>query len=363
MNKRVLIFIILVNCFVSVLFLVLGMGAYELYSRNKKLDGVSAELVDRNVLTDNSEAVISLVDGVSDGVVSIVGRNSYFDKKDNFFPYGEPAIGTGFVIDSEGVIVTNEHVVHDDSLKYFVVFNNGDYKEVKEIHADTVYDIAFLEIESGEYNTLEIGDSNNLKVGQPVVAIGNQLGELANSATVGVVSGMFRNFEIDDPYFSSKSYYANMIQTDAAINPGNSGGPLLDLTGRVIGVNVASSWYDNVSFTIPANILKKLVDSYKDNGKIEKPYLGIKYMPGVQYYKDGTSVSGEKVLDVDPTSPAAKFGLKKDDIITDIDGKKIDSKYNLDNVLLEYKKGDKISLKVFRDMSYVDIEVTLGKKE
>lgn len=168
--------------------------------------------------------------------------------------------GTGFIIRSNGYIVTNKHVVADQQADYTVLLSNGDQKPAQVVYRDTANDVAIIKIDGGNFPTVHLGDSNTLKLGQAVSAIGNALGEYNNSVSVGIISGLNRSIQASGPDGSEN--LDGVIQTDAAINPGNSGGPLMDLNGDVIGVNVATvQGSSNISFSIPINVIKSVIGS------------------------------------------------------------------------------------------------------
>ncbi len=162
--------------------------------------------------------------------------------------------GTGFLIRSDGYILTNKHVVADEQAQYTVLLSDGGQKEAQVVYRDSAYDVAILKIEGGSYKTASLGDSSILKLGQTVFAVGNALGEYNNSVSVGIISGLERTI------VASGEQLSGVIQTDAAINPGNSGGPLVDLSGKVVGVSVATViGSNNISFAIPVNQVKEII--------------------------------------------------------------------------------------------------------
>lgn len=229
----------------------------ELEKRILEVTGQNAEVVKslkeiekRPVVKSRSqeEIITAAVERVSPSVVSIIKKKSG----------REQGAGTGFVITKYGYILTNRHVVNDTKAEYFVQFSNGNKEEAFIIFQDAASDIAVLSIISGGSGVAKLGNSNALKLGQSVIAIGNALGEFNNSASVGVISGLNREIEAEDSGGSIK--FGSVIQTDAAINRGNSGGPLINTDGEVIGVNVATAEnYNNISFSIPINTVKKIL--------------------------------------------------------------------------------------------------------
>jgi Trypsin-like serine proteases, typically periplasmic, contain C-terminal PDZ domain len=186
--------------------------------------------------------------------------------------------GTGFIVSSDGLILTNKHVVSDKNASYTVYLNTGEKYEAKVLAVDPIDDIALIKIEAHNLPTLTLGDSDGIKVGQTVIAIGNALGEFRNTVSVGVVSGLSRSITASDASGNTETI-DNVIQTDAAINLGNSGGPLINLKGEVIGINTAiASGAENIGFAIPINRAKKAIESYQKFGKITAPYIGIRYI-------------------------------------------------------------------------------------
>lgn len=289
----------------------------------------------------------------------------------------EVGSGTGFFVDPSGLIVTNRHVVSDGEADYTVLLDGGKEYEATVLGRDTVQDIAVLKVEPKEgetFPTLSLGDSDTLRVGQTVVAIGNSLGEFSNSVSRGIVSGLGRSVTAGSVYGESETL-SDIIQTDAAINPGNSGGPLLDLSGAVIGINVAvAQGAENVGFAIPAGQVSRIVEDVRATGKISMPFLGIRYAivdeeirkaNSLPYGYGAVVVRGARVaeLAVSPGSPADRAGIEENDIILEIDGTRIDTDHPLGNVLARYRPGDEVVLRVFHDDEERDVRVTLSERQ
>jgi serine protease Do len=277
----------------------------------------------------------------------------------------EQDIGSGFIISSDGLIVTNKHVVSDTSAKYRVVIGKDEIADVDKIYRDPVNDLAILKVNKTGLIPVKLGDSDKLKVGQTVIAIGTALGEFRSTVTTGVISGLGRGIEAGSLEGSEK--LDNVIQTDAAINPGNSGGPLLDSNAEVIGVNVAVSQSgQNIGFAIPINLVKQSINNFKTTGEFERPYLGVSYrMISKQAALLNDVPAGAYVQDVVAGSPAEKAGIKTGDIITEIDNQKLadDQNTSLITYINKRKIDDTITLKVFRDNKENTIQVKLDKKE
>ncbi|MFA5042149.1 MAG: trypsin-like peptidase domain-containing protein [Candidatus Paceibacterota bacterium] len=285
----------------------------------------------------------------------------------------EVSAGTGFVIDSRGYLVTNRHVVEDEKAKYTVLTNDGKKYEAKIIAKDPVEDFAVLKIDKTDLPALNLGDSEKLVLGQTVIAIGNALGEFKNTVSVGVISGLNRSLQASDG-LGNVSTLTDVIQTDAAINRGNSGGPLINLSGEVVGLNTAMvSGAQNIGFAIPINKIKNALNQALNTGEIKVPFLGIRYVmvnPSIEEAKNlavdyGALIvsgdNGEEAIVKD--SPAQKANLKEGDVITEINGKKINDNYPLASAIRDYKVGDKITLRVLREGKFFETTVILEERK
>jgi S1-C subfamily serine protease len=287
-----------------------------------------------------------IVKKVSPGVVSIavasteLGRDGIAQSSDN--------IGTGFVIDASGIIVTNQHVVSNANGVYQVVTSENKTYKAKKIIRDEVNDIAIIIVEAKDLATVDLGNSDQIQVGETVIAIGTPLGEYPGSVTVGVISGLGRSVKTSGGFWEVAKEYENVIQTDAAVNPGNSGGPLLNLSGEVIGVNFATTGgADNISFALPANLIKQKVAEYKQYGKFRSAYLGVSYRMVTQQESLYYNVEvGALVQSVASGSPAESAKLQIGDIITKINDTAITT--SLASVLAKHKVGEEITVSVYR---------------
>lgn len=284
-------------------------------------------------------------------------------------PSDQPqAIGSGFIVSNDGMIVTNKHVVADTSGKFQVITANNKQYDAQKIYRDPINDLAIIKIDPSQNleNTLKpvvLGNSDNLEVGQFVIAIGTALGEFRNTVTTGVVSGLGRGITAGDEFQGFTEQLNNVIQTSAAINPGNSGGPLLNSSGEVIGINTAVSQAgQNIGFAIPVNVIKDSLNNFNQSGKFNRPYLGVAYK---FITKDvaivNTLPQGAYVQQVVSGSPADQAGLKAGDVITKFDNKTIDDGSNSLALLIASKKvGDSISLTLIREGKTMDVTATLG---
>lgn len=316
----------------------------------------------QTVVTEEN-AVISVVDKTSSSVVAIGANRKVFDPFDPFsLPKSQNStIGTGFVVSEKGIIVTNKHVVSDDSARYTVVTRDGKKYEIRKIYRDPILDLAIVQVDEGGLQALELGDSSRIKVGQMVIAIGNALGKFTNTVTTGVVSGVGRKVVAGDPFSGAAENLDNLIQTDAAINPGNSGGPLLSSSGQVVGVNVATTeGAQNIGFAIPINSVKQIVDEFVQKGTVSRPFLGIRY----RFISKDIAIlnevpQGAYIQEVIPDSSADKAGVKEGDIITKIDGKTVDSESKVSEIISGKKIGDSLGLNVWNDGKERSVSATL----
>ncbi len=348
------------------------------------------------------EAVISVVKMVSPSVVSIIVSkdiSKMLDRTgpsiapfDNFFEFGFPnnfkflpnqkkgsdmprgkqriGGGSGFIISSDGLILTNRHVVVDNDADYTVLTNDGKEYKAKVLAKDSVNDLALVKIDTKGLVPVPLGDSSGIQIGQTAIAIGYALGEYKNTVTRGVVSGVNRVVQAEDGTGETE-VIQEAIQTDAAINPGNSGGPLLNLAGEVIGINTAiNSQGQSVGFAIPINIAKRSVESVKKYGKIIRPWLGVRYIPIDSTVKEKNNLSVDygalivgnserKELGVIAGSPAQKGGLSEGDVILEVNKQKIDEGHSLAHEIAKYTPGDKVVLKVLSKGKEKEVTITL----
>lgn len=344
----------------SVIFVLYGRDATKTIVQTK--DDEKIELI----VTQSEKNTIDIVKNSEDSVVSIAVSQVALSQEEGVRSINNN-IGTGFIVDDSGIVITNQHVVSDENSDYKVIDTKGEVFEITQILRDSSSDIALIRIDVAgkEIQALELGDSDKLVVGQSVIAIGTPLGQYAGSVTTGIVSGLNRSLSAGTGWFGSTAKtYDGVIQTDAAINPGNSGGPLIDSQGKVIGVNFATtSGVDNISFALPINKVKNRLEEYRTHGKFIMPYLGVSYqmVSAVEalYYKD--VVPGALVVRIDPISPAYEGGIRRGDFITEFGGKKVE--YSLSDMIQKHKVGEEIDVKVYRAGENIDMKVKLGEME
>lgn len=310
-----------------------------------------------SALLDETRA-IQAVRNTKISVVNIVGSRESGLQVDAVY-------GTGYIVESNGYIISNSHVVESKNLDYRVQLFTGEEFPARVIGIDKYFDIAVLKIESKNLATVKLGNSDSLETGQTVFAIGNSLGKYQNTVTRGVVSGLNRNISIGTRQ-NPAPRLQNLIQTDASINPGNSGGPLINIYGEVIGMNtVIDTEGQGLGFAIPINVIKDAYNQLKTLGKVPHPYLGISFETidkNLKFTENLVVDQGALVVNLDPQGPAAKAGLKIRDVIIAINGEVLTTKNELD-VLMQrkYQAGNQVLLRVKRGGEVLDFTIILGE--
>lgn len=326
----------------------------------------SPSLKKDKIVLEESSAVIDAVKKVSPSVVSITTSRNIQD----FFSgqvIQQKGGGTGFVLTSDGLIVTNKHVVENESATYTVITSDGKTYNGTVLSKDPFNDLAVVKIDAKGLKPVELGDSNALQVGQWVIAIGNALAEYQNTVTVGVVSAKERRVTAENETLDG------LIQTDAAINPGNSGGPLVNLAGQVVGINTAvAGGAEGIGFAINIDSLKTALESVQKTGKITRARLGVRYLAinkeiartaqlptekGALVYRGPNATD----LPVAPGSPADKAGMQENDIILKVNGQEINENTSLVSLLQKYKPGDKVNITYLRKGQEQKVDVVLDE--
>jgi len=354
------------------------------------------------IVVTEEDLIVNIVEDVSSAVVSVIATKDipvieqYFInpfEEDEFFRefFGpgfvpefsipqyrqkgtekqQVSSGTGFFVSKDGFLLTNKHVVSDTKAEYSVIMNDGRQLPAEVLARDAIQDIAVLQVDGGDFNFIPLGDSKKAKVGQTVIAIGNALGEFQNTVSTGIISGLDRSIVATDGRGLTE-YLQRIIQTDAAINPGNSGGPMLNLKGRVIGINTAmAQGAENVGFALPINLAKRDIEDIREFGEIRYAFLGVRYLivtPNVKEEK-GLSVDYGALLvkgsggenAVMDNSPAVRADLREGDIILEFNGTKISQKITLAELINNSRVGQVVTLRVLRGEETLDIQVTLDE--
>ncbi|HEY7738609.1 MAG TPA: trypsin-like peptidase domain-containing protein [Candidatus Limnocylindria bacterium] len=310
------------------------------------------------VTLDETSAVIEAVNNVAPAVVTI----------NVTVATGGSGSGSGFIFDPDGWILTNRHVAGDASSMIVTLADSRQF-DARLIGVDTLTDLAIIKIDATGLPTAPIGTSASLEIGQKAIAIGNPLGDYADTVTTGVVSGLGRQIVAGDGL--SSEALNHLIQTDAAINPGNSGGPLVNSIGQVIGINTAiATSAEGIGFAVPIDFAKPIMALALNGEEIARPYIGVRYtMITLQLaededlpVEDGALVvagaNGQPA--VSPGSPAEEAGLQEGDIITALGGRAVEDEHDLVVLLLPYRPGNTVTLTVLRGGDELEIPVTLG---
>ncbi|PIQ77996.1 hypothetical protein COV82_02195 [Candidatus Peregrinibacteria bacterium CG11_big_fil_rev_8_21_14_0_20_46_8] len=395
-----------------------GIAASLIQPNQINQNGDPSRIIEERAFVEESDT-IAAIEKVAPAVLSVVatkdvevfmnqGRDPFFN--DPFFrdffgiPEQQPQQqqpeterlrvggGTGFIIQEDGLAITNKHVVNDPQADYSALTNEGVEYDVEVIARDPVNDLAIIQLhekgrrdeerrtgEEREFGPkpknmpkVELGDSTKLQVGQNVLAIGNARGEYANSVTSGIVSAIGRDIQAGDSSGQFSELLTGLIQTDAAINFGNSGGPLINLAGQVVGVNTAiDAAATGIGFAIPINQIKPALESVAKHGRIIRPVLGVRHIilneeRAAQMKLDdleyGALITGDRSrgeFGIIPDSPAEKAGLRIDDVILEVNAEKIDENNELSMIVREHAPGDTLRLKVWRGGEILNITVTL----
>ena len=362
--------IILILSFITLAYCVyISIMAEKEYEDNYSAEKTSLQTnISKNEgsIESNISEIIEKVNNAVVGISRVKNTGSTI-----FLPDGSESLGlgTGFIVTENGYIVTNQHVSGDKNGTCYVTLEDGRNFNASVVWADSDLDLSIIKINTTNLSYLELGDSDSIKVAQSVYAIGNPIGfAFQRTVTSGIISGLNRTIKLEE---DDKTYYMeDLIQTDATINPGNSGGPLIDVNGKVLGVNsVKITSAEGIGFAVPVNILKPIIEKFKNDGKFNAATLGIfAYDESMIPYINqelGTNYSldyGIYVTSVIRNSPADNAGIVQGDIILEIDGKKLNKMSTLRQYIYEKNIGDTVKIKYLRNRKEIEINVTLARK-
>ena len=389
-NRALIVFLVILSFLTG---LIGGVGGIALIANSSTLQkglGISDSGINlpssskvENITVKEDSSVVSAVKKVSPAVVSVIfTKDVQVINPFGGFGFGsetqvqqQQGSGSGFILTSDGLIATNKHVADIDGAKYTVITQDSKTYDAKVVAKDATNDFALLKIDAKNLSVVDFGDSDELDIGQRVIAIGNALGEFQNTVTVGVLSGKNRTLKASDASGGNAESLEGLLQTDAAINSGNSGGPLINLKGQVIGINTATAakgQAEGLGFAIPINYIKTGIDSYKKSGKIVRPYLGVRYamvdekIAALKGLKEttgalvyGDSSTGQDAVIKD--SPADKAGIKLGDVILKINNDEVKQGSSLARLLSKYQPGDEVTVKILRDSKEQDLKAKLGE--
>lgn len=367
----------------AALIILLGLNvvtsdSINIASQENEPEVASAENNSVASLKGFNDAIVDIAEKTNPSVVTITTKRTQevrvVDPFSRFF--GNPrdegqtqervqrGLGSGVIVSDEGYILTNNHVI-DKADKIQVRLMNGNEVDAKVIGADPQTDIAVLQVDAEDLEVVQLGNSDNLKVGSMVLAIGSPLTEdLAHTVSFGIVSARGRSL-------NNLTIYGDYIQTDAAINPGNSGGALIDVNGQLVGINSAiasrSGGNDGIGFAIPINLAERIMDDLIEDGEVSRGYLGIQFKGEVdQTLARALGLNNERgiiVGEVQEDSPAEKAGLAEDDIIVSLNDEDIRNWDSFRTRIAAYKPGDNITMGIIRDNDNMSLDVTLGERE
>ena len=332
-----------------------GKGSTTVYEGQRESSVIDVAKVDTGKLMTAAEVYAANVNSTV-GITTSVTTNYWG------FQTTSAASGSGFILTADGYVLTNYHVI-ESSNSISVTLYDGKSYDAALIGYDESSDIAVLKIDADGLTPVVLGDSDNLNVGDSVVAIGNPLGELTFSLTSGAVSALNREITL------SNSVTMNLIQTDCAINSGNSGGALFNLYGEVIGITNAKysgsgtgASIDNIGFAIPINHVRGIVESIIENGYVAKPYIGVTVTDVSEETMGYGLPAGAAVKAVSEDSPAQKAGLQVNDIVTAVNGKEISGRTGLSEAVSAASVGDTLTLTVYRQGKTISVDVTVGEQ-
>ncbi len=327
--------------FCFLLFFALGSGAIGLFN--------SIWFPAEPIVSEDQAFSSSISEVAARVSPSVVGVTNFGSEGDIFEQRKTEKTGSGVIIDKDGYIVTNNHVVKD-AKHLLVTLLDGNEEEAKIIGTDARTDLALIKVQvDNKVTPVDFGNSDELQVGEEVVAIGNPLGlRFARSVTAGIVSGLNRLLTTEE------GFVFRLIQTDAAINPGNSGGALVNLEGKLVGINtvkIAAEGFEGMGFSIPSNQVKMVVEQIKEHGRVLRPLMGIKILGEIsgenaRYFR--LPLTYGVIVEPVKNGPAARAGLKKYDIITQVDGEKIETGLELQEKIFSHKIGQTVSVRLLR---------------
>lgn len=362
--KRVVILIILMILVSATSIFIYDLYVdIDVYSSEQQNQGTA-----RVLYTQESEPGDDITNTLENTIKCVVGISKIKNKGNSIFLNNSTeslGLGTGMIVSENGYILTNWHVAGEKYSKCYVTLENGKVDNGSVVWSDEDLDLAIVKINASGLNCITLGDSDNIKIGQKAYAIGNPIGaEFQRTVTSGIISGVNRTIKIDEE--DTSTYMEDLIQTDATINPGNSGGPLINSNGEVIGINtVKITDAEGIGFAVPINLVKPIIESFKNNGEFQEAYLGIfAYDKNVIPYLDSSIDfnSGIYVAQISTDGPSYNSGLRTGDIITKIDETIINKMSELRTYIYTKNVGDQVNLTILRNDREKVITIKLGRK-
>ena len=369
-KKIIIISIFLIIIWISGFYLYTTYQNIEINESNYKVERQQSTIEEQTVENVEKNS-ITVADMIEKTTRNVVGISKLKNTGSSIFSNNEESdlgLGTGFIVTSDGYIVSNSHVTGDKYSKCYVTLENGNSYDGTVVWSDTDLDLSIVKITAKNLPYVSLGDSSSIRVGETVYAIGNPIGfEFRRTVTSGIISAKNRTIKIEEE--NKSSYMTDLIQTDATINPGNSGGPLIYPSGEVIGINtVKISTAEGIGFAIPINIIKPIIESFKETGTFEEATIGIyAYDKEVVPYLNSSynSINFDKgiyVAQITKNGPASNTELKEADIIISIDEKELNTMNDLREYIYTKKPNDEVTLKITRGKIKKEIKLVLGKK-
>ena len=367
-KKIVIITIVLLLLWILGFYIYVTYNNIEIYDSNYTAQRTQSTIEEQTVenVEEESQTVANVIEETIESVVGIsklknAGTSIFSESTES-----QLGLGTGVIVTENGYILSNEHVTGSKYSKCYVTLENGNNYDGTVVWSDSNIDLSIVKIEANNLKYLKLADSDNIKIGETVYAIGNPIGfEFRRTVTSGIISAKNRTIKIEEE--ENSSYMTDLIQTDATINPGNSGGPLIYPNGEVIGINtVKITSAEGIGFAIPINIVKPIIESYQNTGDFQEAKIGIYAYDTevIPYLETGTSSSfqeGIYVTEVTKNGPAETAGITEGDIITQIDDVKLETMNDLREYIYTKKPNDEVTLKINRGKIKRDIVVKLGR--
>ena len=365
---------IIITTIILLIMWLLGFYIYvtynniEIYDSNYTAERMQSTIEEQTVEKVEEESK-TVADVIEETVESVVGISKLKNAGDSIFSNSTESqlgLGTGVIVTENGYILSNEHVTGSKYSKCYVTLENGNNYNGTVVWSDSNIDLSIVKIEANNLKYVTFADSDNIKIGETVYAIGNPIGfEFRRTVTSGIISAKNRTIKLEEE--DTVSYMTDLIQTDATINPGNSGGPLIYPNGQVIGINtVKISSAEGIGFAIPINIIKPIIESYQNTGDFQEAKIGIYAYDTevIPYLETGTSTSfqtGIYVTEITKNGPADTAGIKEGDIITQINDVELETMNDLREYIYTKKPNEEVTLKINRGKIKRDIVVKLGK--
>lgn len=355
--------------FIFLLIIASGIILYKFYEKIEveELDKGSEAVRTLRTLDEEKEEQKEVVDVIAQATSSVVGISKVKNIGSTIFlkdGSSKLGLGTGLIVTDNGYILTNAHVSGEKYSTCYVTLETGEVFTGNVVWSDMDVDLAILKISAKNLIYAKLGDSDNIKVGEKVYAIGNPIGfEFERTVTSGIISAIDRTIKIEE---DENSYMSNLIQTDATINLGNSGGPLINIDGEVVGINTLKiTSAEGISFAVPINLVKTIIEKFATQGKFEEASIGIfAYDKNVMPYIDNNLKfnTGIYVVQIDRNSSAYNSGLREKDVIIQIDNINLEKMCDLRRYIYTKNIGDEVILKILRNNTEKEIKMTLIKK-